>query len=143
MIDSANTKCNTRRSRYLAPKLWFAAAAVWYGIICILSQIPGREIAEMPFRIWDKGAHFAVYGVLGFFVCGALRLRGGRPLVALAFTAAIAAVLGGLDEVHQMFVPGRCPGLDDATADLIGGIFGGIIALAVLYRPLSALEQNP
>ena len=134
MIDSANTKCSPRRSRFLTAELWFAAAADWYGIICILSQIPGKEISRLPFSFWDKGAHFAVYGVLGFLVCGAFRLRRRRPLVALALTAALAAMLGGLDEIHQIFVPGRCPGLDDATADLLGGVFGGGIALAVLYR---------
>jgi VanZ family protein len=100
----------------------------------------------MPFSIWDKGAHFIAYGVLSFFVYGALALRTSRWKTALLLTVGLSAVLGGLDEVHQMFVPGRTPALDDLTADIIGGVGGGILGLSVLrallHRQVESAEAS-
>ncbi len=117
-----------------SPGRWTLAAVAWYGTICVLSQIPGKAIQEMPFTFWDKGAHFGVYAVLGFFIYGAAVLRGVRWSRALAFTIFAAVVLGGLDEIHQLFVPGRFAGLDDVAADVLGGSFGGLIGVVFIRK---------
>lgn len=39
--------------------------------------------------------------------------------------------IGGADEVHQMFVPGRHAGLDDLVADAIGIVTAIIVLLGL------------
>jgi len=43
-------------------------------------------------------------------------------------------VLGGADELHQWFVPGRTSSWGDATADMIGSLLGALIAVAIGRR---------
>jgi VanZ family protein len=66
---------------------------------------------------WDKVAHF--------FTFGAITLLAGlsfpnRPLVLILL---LAVCIGIADEVHQMFIAGRQPGLDDLAADTLGALF--------------------
>ncbi len=137
MTISVGMKRSGRSSPLRSARLWTAAAVACYGAICVLSQIPGLALTQLPFSIWDKGAHFIAYGVLGFFVYGAVALRSVGWKTALFLTVGICLLLGGLDEVHQIFVPGRFPGLDDVTADALGGTGGGILGIIIL-RTLSA-----
>ena len=46
---------------------------------------------------------------------------------------AIVACYASLDEVHQIFVPGRTPAIADVLLDTVGGICAQI-AVAVLMR---------
>ena len=79
---------------------------------------------------FDKLAHGAAYGVLGFL----LALGGFRGLSASLRTKTTCilltgAALGILDEVHQIFVPGRSSDPLDAAMDVLGVVLG-----LVLYR---------
>ncbi|MCK6544688.1 VanZ family protein [Myxococcota bacterium] len=83
----------------------------------------------------DKLAHVVAYLVLGFFVARALALgarsRSSRAVVLGG--AALAALHGVFDEMHQSFVPGRDASVDDLVADGIGAILGAL-AFAALVR---------
>lgn len=63
---------------------------------------------------WDKLAHFTFYSLLTIFAGIAF------PRIRLPLIGLIIIMVGGADEIHQMFVPGRHPGLDDLAADVIG-----------------------
>lgn len=68
-----------------------------------------------------KGAHMFLYFVLTGLLLLALRTlfrHNGRRAAA---TAALCALLAGLDEYHQTFVPGRSGELRDVLVDLSGG----------------------
>jgi hypothetical protein len=65
---------------------------------------------------WDKLAHFAVYGGLTLLIGIAF------PRIRLLLLVCIILAIGSADELHQIFVPGRHPGLDDLIADLIGSL---------------------
>lgn len=68
----------------------------------------------------DKLGHFAAFAVLGGAWSWALAPLPWAP-ARHAFTAvAVAAGWGGLDELHQAFVPGRFPSFADAAADAAG-----------------------
>lgn len=82
------------------------------------------DLARLPGGVSDKFAHFVAYAVLA-----GLSLRaaaGGRwagvnrraALVALA----VACGYGALDELHQVFTPGRFAGVDDWVADALGAL---------------------
>lgn len=38
----------------------------------------------------------------------------------ISLLSVMIIAIGGTDEIHQIFVPGRHPGLDDLAADAIG-----------------------
>ena len=60
---------------------------------------------------WDKVAHFTVFGVIT-----ALLSHGTANRAPLAVLAAVVA-FAGLDELHQIFMPGRAAELLDFVAD--------------------------
>lgn len=63
---------------------------------------------------WDKVVHCIVYG--GMLVLAKLAF----PRTSLWVLFLGVVLVGVLDEVHQMYVPGRKPGLDDLLADTLG-----------------------
>lgn len=76
---------------------------------------------------WDKLAHFALYGILTI-LAGIAFGKISHPLLGL-----IIISIGGADEIHQIFVPGRHAGLDDLMAD-IAGYLAALILIAWLSR---------
>jgi VanZ family protein len=79
---------------------------------------------------WDKLAHLLTFAVVGMAAGLASGMRGWR--VALCCVAG-ALLVGGMDELHQMFLPGRTASWSDLAADAAGGLLGAA-ALAVLRR---------
>jgi hypothetical protein len=77
---------------------------------------------------WDKLAHASLFG--GFAAILHLGL-GLRPHWALLG----ATLLGAVDEIHQIWLPGRSAGLDDLAADVLGAAL--VLALVRGGRLLS------
>ena len=77
------------------------------GIMLGLLFLRGHPVPEG----FDKVAHFATFGLIT-----ALLWRGTAGRAPLAVLAAVIAY-GALDEVHQMFLPGRAAELLDFAAD--------------------------
>lgn len=76
-----------------------------------------------------KMAHFSEYacmGILLYFIW-APWIKRGRRLCGLI--AAWVFVSGALDELHQLFVPGRWCSFADVCLDTCGGIFGLLLCL--------------
>ncbi len=123
--------------------LWLPAL-LWYAIIFYFSSQTGAESAEMSDAFiehalhWDianslvvlsdllsilvrKGAHAFVYfvqtGLLLLPLTSLLKSPKARGASALGGCAVLAA----LDEVHQLFVPGRSGKLSDVLIDVLGG----------------------
>lgn len=84
----------------------------------------------------DKLIHFSAYGLIAFL-----------PQVAIArstpatWAALSMAVLGGVVEVAQDYVPGREGSLDDVLANALG-VFGGI-ALGLKLRARRVRLRTP
>lgn len=80
-----------------------------------------------------KTAHFSEYAVLGFLEYGLavlwLKKRAGR----IALTVVILFLSGALDELHQLFVPGRYASFWDVLLDTAGGC-AGMLLFFVIYR---------
>ncbi len=82
----------------------------------------------VPVPFFDKWAHLAAFGLLGFLITHTLRrahnleLRRAAPLAIL-----LVAVYGASDEWHQSFVPGRVPSVLDWLADVTGGALAQLI----------------
>ena len=70
---------------------------------------------------WDKLAHLLTFAVIGMAAGLAGGLRGWR--MALCCVGG-ALLVGGMDELHQMFLPGRSASWADLAADAAGGLLG-------------------
>ncbi len=68
-----------------------------------------------------KGAHMFLYFVLTGLLLLALRTLIQHSAHRAAAAAGLCALLAGLDEYHQTFVPGRSGELRDVLVDLSGG----------------------
>ena len=81
---------------------------------------------------WDKLAHASF-----FFIFAFLLSRYASLPIALVF--ALALIVGGADEIHQSFLPGRVAGWDDWLADVVGASMG-LICVFLLGRRKSRVE---
>lgn len=123
--------------------LRFAPAATWAGAIWFASSfdwrrvhLPGDDHPGAGFSAalhalmdalpgWiaaDKAVHTAIFAVFACLLLLPSRLQ--RGAVAAAAAWALATAWGGLDELHQSFVPGRSMDALDLLADAIGATLG-------------------
>jgi len=116
--------------RHAFPRILPALA--FYGLIVFLSSLR-RIPLNAAFPESDKLAHFAVFSAFGvllafgvFPACGRL----ARTRIGLIWLA--GAIGGILDELHQLFVPGRSCDAWDAAADALGVALG--LALFLAWR---------
>lgn len=79
---------------------------------------------------WDKLAHLLTFAVVGMAAGLAGGMRGWRMVLCCV---AGALLVGGVDEIHQMFLPGRSASWSDLAADAAGGLLGAAL-LAALDR---------
>ena len=80
----------------------------------------------------DKVLHALEYALMGFLTTrGAMLTWELSRFRGVVVGATIATVLGALDEVHQIFVPGRQASVWDATADATGAILGSLLFVFV------------
>ena len=93
-------------------------ALFWMALIFFLSSIPDLP-APSVFRAQDKIAHMLVFGILGFLFSRSFKpLEKDPGFRRVLLITLMVAVYGGLDESHQMFVPGREASLGDLAADI-------------------------
>ena len=104
----------------------------------VLSTVPEFEkqpeevkkniIEELQF-ITRKSAHFIGYMILGILASGLiLQYENINKKYPLAFL--ICVIYAILDEIHQLFVPGRAGQVRDVLIDSAGSLLGIIIVMA-------------
>ena len=109
-------------------------ASLAAGVIMVFSLF---YLGAKPFAVglfpepWDKLAHFAAFGgIAAFLLIG----TGGRRPIAMGL---LAATLGALDEIHQIWLPGRTADPADFAADAVG-----IVAALALHGVLFCRSGN-
>ncbi len=124
----------TRRQLYLA--LWVG----WVALTFVLTSIPNPQF-QVPIPGADKLEHLAFYGVMGLFFALWRRASGASTARALAQALVFAALAGCLDEVHQLWIPGRSADPVDWLADTAGGGFGAAFSAFLSGRFPSLLTE--
>lgn len=109
---------------------------VYWIILFTLTTIPADKMPQL-FANQDKVEHLLAYFVLAFLLAFTLSFQNKIKLLssrAVLFTVIFVAAYGALDELHQMFIPGRECDFYDWLSDLIGGSLGALAALYILNK---------
>jgi VanZ family protein len=103
--------------------LYFIPAGIYCALIFFLSA---RTLKiELGFIYWDKGAHWLEFMVLGFLLTfGFFHNFPDKNFLNSYLAVLTGGFIGLLDELHQLFVPGRQCDWRDWIADILGVIFG-------------------
>ncbi len=111
-------------------------SSIWAPPMCVaalifaLSTLRGNSFPKHP-EILNIAAHTVEFMALAFLTSRAL-VRSGftrRPSITFAWTVAICAIFGLLDEIHQFSVPTRQFDPMDILADTVGAVIGSCLFL--------------
>ncbi|MBP7829120.1 MAG: VanZ family protein [Kiritimatiellae bacterium] len=116
----------------LGPRLYYwLPPLAWAGAIFYLSSRPSFP-RPLAYPHEDKVLHALFFGILALWLFRALSARLGLAAwrsAALAFV--LASLYGGLDEIHQYFVPTRSMEAADWLADTAGAAVAVLAAWMV------------
>ena len=129
------------RRTELRLRAWILAGA-YLVLIFGLSSIPQGSLTRQVFKVSDKLAHIAEYAGFGLLLTVAFRrtLRGARRWVLTTIVVLVGAVVGAVDEMYQLTVPGRDRDLLDWAADVVGVLLGNGLSMA--FRSWSVARQG-
>jgi len=108
-------------------------------VMVVIFVFSSRASAELPsFGLWDylvkKGGHAVGYGLLALAYWRGLDLEPRKKWLAWGLAVGYAIT----DEVHQAFVPGRHPSLQDV---LIFDNVGAVVGLILWERIVQTLRR--
>jgi len=110
---------------------WRSVTA-WAVLILVATTIPVSDLTNrLPLWWLDKLVHGGLYFVLGWLSGAALAAAGRRSAGVWLLGLLGLAAFGALDELHQLWIPGRVTSLGDWSADVAGatlGLFAGTFA---------------
>jgi len=115
---------------------------IYWLILFILTTLPGNEAISIGVN--DKIEHFGAYGLLSAILYLNLFFQKKIPLLRkypATFTLLVASLYGMLDELHQIFVPGRTADVRDWLADFIGSLLAVLIVKFILEK-LQQIENK-
>ncbi len=79
------------------------------------------------------GAHYSEYLVLGALCVGlALTFKSKRVSLYILIPLGAGVIYAILDEIHQLFVPGRCCQISDVIIDTCGTLTGILIIFTIV-----------
>jgi O-antigen/teichoic acid export membrane protein len=114
-----NTRLRTSGKRIVLLGL---LSAGWITALFYESSEPSLPILGQIYGL-DKAAHFAAFNILGLLFCALSLHLFPRPAIPLlSLPLVLTALIGGIEEGYQLFVPGRSPSLPDLLADIGGAI---------------------
>jgi len=114
-----------------------AFAAAWMTLIFFLSELPGSAV---PGRFGWLG-HLLAYAVLAVLYLAALdpQLHAQKAAV---LAVALASAYGILDEIHQLYTPGRSSDPLDWVVDTVGAL-AGVAVVFLIARRMAQRATSP
>ncbi len=108
-------------------KVWLPVF-LFLALIFCASCVPGKAITD--FISWQSIAyHFFIFLFLAFFLARALRKTWPKKsaVTIIFFVIILGTIYGIMDELHQVFTPGRSVSGFDVLVDSLGSIIGSVI----------------
>ncbi|MFZ0545515.1 MAG: VanZ family protein [Candidatus Promineifilaceae bacterium] len=87
-------------------------------IVAVVTLFPA-DSSEIPIKHIDKVGHFIAYVGMAVLALTCFKSRSGQISAVVA-----AAIISGLLELAQTFVPGRIVSLTDGIANILGILIG-------------------
>jgi VanZ family protein len=115
--------------------LIYVPLAIYWIALLIGTSLPTVSVPSVAFG--DKIAHFAAYLILSALLSLSLLFQNKNDMLKSKHTIwafIIVSFYGGLDEIHQGFIPGRSQDIFDWLADSIGALAGVLFLLYLLKR---------
>lgn len=124
--------------------VYIPLAVHWISIL-LLTSLPSRTVPE--FELHDKAKHFLAYFVLAFFLSLTFRLQEKSTKIRnqfLKISFFVLIIYSTLDEIHQLFIPGRAAEFWDWLANFIGIILGLWLVkwLLTIYSPENGTDPQ-
>jgi VanZ family protein len=129
---SNRNKGTTERQPILA--LRFFPALCWITVIFFLSSRHKFPDVDRELGIQNVFGHFAAFGVLALLLLIGLHPIGRTNQGACLLAVAIATLYGAIDELHQLYVPGRHTDVLDLLTDFVGAATFVVLYFAALAR---------
>lgn len=112
---------------------------ILYGIVLvILTILPGNDVIKSNSP--DKFYHFGAYGLLSFILYFTLFFQ-NKILIfkryTAVFTLLFASLFGVLNELNQIFIPGRSANM----LDMIANFLGSLLTILIIKFSLKILKS--
>jgi VanZ family protein len=121
---------------------WYVPLLFWASLLVVLTSLPKLRPPSLGLEMQDKLYHLLFYMVLGFLWARAvIQARRDRLISGLTRACFGASLFAILDELHQLFIPGRQCDLGDAIADIIGLILA-ILLYKILFNRYLVRESS-
>lgn len=105
---------------------------LWIGVQLTITSVPGSSVPVDVHHPWDWFVHLGMYGMLGLLLARVATI-GGWPARRLAALLVVVSVAAALDEVHQLYIPGRNGSAMDWVFDTTG-VGAGLLFGSLLMR---------
>jgi VanZ family protein len=111
-------------------KIWlvYVPLVLYWIILFTATTIPGNQLPDI--HLSDKIEHFSAFFILAVLLNLTLIYQ-RKSLLLFKYAALVTIIIclsyGAIDELHQMFIPGRTADLRDWLADSTGVILGVLI----------------
>jgi VanZ family protein len=107
---------------------WPLPLIIWSILLLFLTWYPKIEIPNLGFKAQDKAAHFMVFFILGLLSCRAFsKYEIKRMPDAVRVSLIFGASFGCIDEIVQIWIPGRTFDPLDGLANIIGVLFAVLL----------------
>jgi VanZ family protein len=114
-------------------KYLVVSALVTYWLVLIVgTSLPSTSLPS--FNVGDKVIHFIAYFGLGLLFATYRLIYFKNIKQNIIFVILLIAAYALIDEVHQIFIPGRYCELFDFLADVTGGAIGLGLAYLILIK---------
>ncbi|HTT67451.1 MAG TPA: VanZ family protein [Gemmatimonadales bacterium] len=113
------------------PSRAWVALVLWLVLQVTLTSLPGKAIpVDLPHPL-DWLGHASLYAGIGGLVArvGVLRRWPSRRLVVAGI---LLSAWAALDELHQLFIPGRDAEVSDWVSDTVGGALGLYVGMRLM-----------
>lgn len=106
----------------------------WTLLMIIVSSTPSKSLPDVGFDYSDKLAHFTEYFIF-IILFWRFQLKLNKPFTKIIKNSLIIILIIPLiDELHQLFIPGRDCDVFDVLADVFGLTAGLLFMMAYYYR---------
>ncbi|MCH8170535.1 MAG: VanZ family protein [Bacteroidetes bacterium] len=114
--------------------VYFPLISYWL-ILIIATSLPSKDIPSI--KLNDKIEHLLAYFILGFLFNIAVLVQNKFTFLkekAFFSTIIFLGIYAIIDELHQLFIPGRDCSFLDWSADLLGVVFGVLLTYFLLKK---------